>query len=155
MTWLNWSLKFHPGLRTIPRLILTHNTQDFCSMNAYFFCVIVHVQMWCVYSIACRLNPKKNLSILYVFKSGFTLSCFEFLVQIAFFMFFIKNSFRGIFARSLWLSSSHKNGLKQKMKTQNSDRNFRDCLATVSRVKSSHEKFSTSEAFFANNFTRS
>ena len=111
-------------------------------------------------NVMCILNclsikPKKNFSILYVFKSVFTLSCFEFLVQIAFFMFFIKNSFKGIFARSLWLSSSHKNGLKQKMKTQNSDRNFRDCLATVSRVKSSHEKFSTSEAFFANNFTRS
>ena len=155
MTWLNWSLKFHPGLRTIPRLILKHNTQDFCSMNAYFFCVIVHVQMWCVYSIACRLNPKKNLSILYVFKSVFTLLCFEFLVQIAFFMFFIKNSFRGIFVRSSWLSSSSENGLRQNMKTQNSDRNFRDCLATISRVKSSREKFCASEAFFASNFARS
>ena len=106
MTWLNRSLKLYSELGTISHLILTHNTQDFCSMNAYFFCVIVHVQMWCVYSIACRLNPKKNLSILYVFKSVFTLSCFEFLVQIAFFMFFIKNSFRGIFTRSSWLSSS-------------------------------------------------
>ena len=27
MTWLNWSLKLHSGLRTIPHLILTHNTQ--------------------------------------------------------------------------------------------------------------------------------
>ena len=27
MTWLNWSLKFHSSLRTIPHLIHTHNTQ--------------------------------------------------------------------------------------------------------------------------------
>ena len=27
MTWLNWPLKLHFGLRTIPHLILTHNTQ--------------------------------------------------------------------------------------------------------------------------------
>ena len=51
MTWLNWSLKLHSKLRTIPHLIHTHNTQDFCSMNAYFIYVIVHVQMWCVYLI--------------------------------------------------------------------------------------------------------
>ena len=35
MAWLNWSLKLHFGLTTIPHLILTHNTQDFDSINAY------------------------------------------------------------------------------------------------------------------------
>ena len=58
MSWLNWSLKFHSGLRTIPHLVLTHNTQDFDSINVYLICVIVHVQMWCVCSITCWSNPK-------------------------------------------------------------------------------------------------
>ena len=78
MTWLNWSLKLHSGLITIPHLIHTHNTQDFCSISAYFICVIVHVQMWYIYSVACRSNLKRFLSILYVFESVFMLSCFEF-----------------------------------------------------------------------------
>ena len=78
MTWLNWSSKLHSRLRTIPHLILTHNTQVFCSMNAYFICVIVRVQMWCSCSIACQSNQKIFLSILYVFESVFMLSCFEF-----------------------------------------------------------------------------
>ena len=30
-----------------------------CSNNAYLICVIIHVQMWCVCSIACRSNPKR------------------------------------------------------------------------------------------------
>ena len=76
MTWLNWSLKLHSGLRTIPHLILIHNIQDFDSINAYLICVIVHVQMWFVCSITCRSNPKRFLSILYVFESDFILSCF-------------------------------------------------------------------------------
>ena len=70
-------------------------------------------------------------------------------------MFFIKNSFGGIFVRSSRLNSSCENGLRQNMKTQNLDRNFYDCLATVLRVKSSREKFCASEAFFASNFARS
>ena len=37
------------------------------SINVYFICVIVHAQMWCVCSIACRSNLKFFLSILYVF----------------------------------------------------------------------------------------
>ena len=69
-------------------------------------------------------------------------------------MIFIKKFFKGIFARNSRLSSSHENGLGQNMKTQNSDRNFRDYLATVSRVKSSREKFCALEAFFTSNFAR-
>ena len=67
MVWLNWSLKFHFDLRTIPHLVLTHDTQDFDSINAYLICVIVHVQMWCVCSITCWSNSKRFLSVLYVF----------------------------------------------------------------------------------------
>ena len=130
MTWLNWSLKFHSSLRTIQHLIHTHNTQDFCSMNAYFICVIVHVQMWCVYSIACRSNPKIFLSILYVFESVFYAFVLWVFVQIAFFMFFIKNSFGSIFVRSSQLSSSCENGLGK-----NENIKFQiETFATVSRL---------------------
>ena len=153
MIWLNWSLKLHFGLRTIPHLTLTHNTQDFCSMNAYFICVIAHVQMWCVYSIACRSNPKR-FWVFYMFFKVFL--CFRVLsFCLNFFMFYIKNSFRGIFMRSSRLSSSRENGLRQNMKTQNSDRNFLDYFTTVSRVKSSREKFCALEAIFVSNFAGS
>ena len=46
------------------------------SINAYLIYVIVYVQMWCVCSITCWLNPKRFLSIFYVFESDFVLSCF-------------------------------------------------------------------------------
>ena len=137
MTWLNWSLKLYSGLWTIPHLILTHNTQDFCLMNAYFICVIVHDQMWWVYSNACRSNPKRFLSILYIFESVYMLSCFKFLFNCIFF-FFIKNFFRVIFARNSRLSSSRENGLRQN--SENTKFQI-ETFTTVSRVKSSHEKF--------------
>ena len=57
---------------------------SFNSINAYFICVIVYDQMWCVCSITCLSNPKIFLSILYVFESVFMLSCFKFLFQNAF-----------------------------------------------------------------------
>ena len=47
-----------------------------CSNNVYLICVIVYVQMWCVYSITCWSNPKIFLSVLYVFESDFILFCF-------------------------------------------------------------------------------
>ena len=138
MTWLNWSLKLHFRLWTISHLILTHNTQDFCSMNACFICVIVHYQMWCIYSNACRSNPKIFLSILYVFESVFMHLCFWVFAKITFLMFFIKNFFIGIFARSSQLSSSCENGLRQ-----NSDKaKFKQKLSLLSRD------------YFASNFAR-
>ena len=112
------------------------------------------------WNVMCILNclstkPKNIFEYFICFLKCFYAFIFWVFVQIAFFMFFIKNSFRGIFVRSSWLSSSSENGLRQNMKTQNSDRNFRDYLATISRVKSSCEKFCASEAFFASNFARS
>ena len=47
-----------------------------CSNNAYLICVIIHVQMWCICLITCRSNPKRFLSVLYIFESNFILSCF-------------------------------------------------------------------------------
>ena len=122
-------MKLHSRLWTIPHLILTHNTQDFCSTNTYFVCVIVHDQMWCVCSIACQSNPKRFLSILYVFESVLCFCVLSFWSNYIFHVFF-KNFFRGIFARSLWLSSSRENRLRQNLKTQNSDRDFCNYFVT-------------------------
>ena len=101
MTWLNWSLKLHSGLCTIPHLILTHNTQDFDSINAYLICVIVHVQMWCVCLSTCSSNSKRFLSVLYVVESDFTLSCFLVFVQNAFLCFSSKTGSE-VFSREAW-----------------------------------------------------
>ena len=46
-----------------------------CSIIAYLICVIVHVQMWRVCLITCQSNPKRFLSVLYVFESDFILLC--------------------------------------------------------------------------------
>ena len=86
-------------------------------------------------NVMCILNcllikSKKIFEFFICFLKCFYAFVFWVFVQIVFFMFFIKNSLRGIFARSSRLSSSHENGLRQNMKTQNSDGNFRNCLAT-------------------------
>ena len=67
-----------------------HNTQDFDSMNAYLIYVIVHVQMWCVCSNTCWLNPKIFLSVLFVFESDFILSCLMVLFKMLFCVFLQK-----------------------------------------------------------------
>ena len=141
MTWLNWSLKLHFGLRTILHLILTHNTQYFCSMNVYFICVIVHVQMWCVYLITCRSNPKRFLSILYVFESVFMLLCFEFLFNCIFHVFHQKLLQRD-FCKKLVTKHFLRKWVKAKSrKYKISDKNFRDWIVTVSRVMLTCQKF--------------
>ena len=114
MTWLNWSLKLHSGLRTIPHLTLTHNTQVFDSMNAYLICVIIHVQMWCVCSNTWWSNPKRFFSVFFFFWKWF----YTFLVLIFFFpkyivVFFFKNMFRGCLARSSRLKASRKKCLRE------------------------------------------
>ena len=129
MTWLNWSLKLHSGLRTIPHLILTHNTQDFDSINAYLIYVMVHVQMWCVCSNTCWSNPKRFLSVLYVFESDFVLSCFQFLFKMHFCVF-IKTWFRGCFTRSSRLRASREMCLRE----IKSHIFHTETLATASRV---------------------
>ena len=130
MTWLNWSLKLHCRLRTFPHLICTHNTQVYCSMNAYFICVIVRVQIWCVYSIACRSNPKRIFEYFICFWKCFYAFVFWVFVHISYFMFFIKNSFRGIFARNSRVSSSRENKIGKNENNKFLDRNFHDCLTS-------------------------
>ena len=111
-------------------------------------------------NVMCILNylsikPKNIFEYFICFSKCFYAFVFWVFVQIAFFMFYIKKSFRGISWKSSRLSTSRKNGFRQTMKTQISDRNFCDCLTIVSWVKSSRKKFCTSESFFASNFTKS
>ena len=150
MTWLNWPLKFHFGLRTIPHLILTHNTQDFDSINAYLICVIVHVQMWCVCLSIYWSNPKGFFSDLYVFKVILYFCDFSFCSKWIF-VFFFKNWFRGLFAKRLRLSFSW-NVLKGNFKVTFSYRKSHYCLANISRLNSSHKMFLGKTGNFSNSY---
>ena len=100
-----------------------------CSNNVYLICVIVHVQMWCVCSNTCWSNPKRFLSVLYVFESDFVLSCFQFLFKMHFCVF-IKTWFRGCFARSSRLRASREMCLRE----IKSHIFHTETLATASRV---------------------
>ena len=69
----DWPLDFVPVVYDLIELIIEaslwsidYSTFDtytqhirLYSDNAYLICVIVHVQMWCVCSSTCWLNPKK------------------------------------------------------------------------------------------------
>ena len=139
MTWLNWSLKLHSSLRTIPHLILTHNTQDFDSINAYLICVMVHVQMWCVCSITCWLNLKIFFECFICFWMWFYTFMFLVFCSKFIFMFFFKNWFRGSFARSLRLRASRKTSLREIKYFSISYRESCYCLASISWLKPSRE----------------
>ena len=131
MTWLKWSLKLHSGLKTFPHLIHTQHTRFLFNECLFHLCDCTCSNVICI--LNCLLIKLKNIFEYFIcFWKCFYAFVFWVFVQIAFFIFFIKNSFKGIFARSSRLSSSHKNGLRQNMKIQNSDKNFRNCLATVS-----------------------
>ena len=106
--------------------------------NVYFICVIVHVQMWCVCSNTCWLNPKIFLSVLFVFESDFILSCHMFCSK-CIFVFFFKNWFRGCLARSLRLRASHEKGLREIIFFILSHRNSRYYFATTSWPTASRE----------------
>ena len=138
MTWLNWSLKLHSGLRNFSHLILTHNTQDFDSMNVYLICVIVHVQMWCVCSNTCWSNPKIFLSVLFVFKSDFILSCLLFLFKMHFCVF-LQKLVQRLSHKKLVTYSFPRKGLKGNklfhLVTQKLSRLYRDYLTTNSFLR--------------------
>ena len=105
MTCLNWSLKLHSRLWTIPHFILTHSTRDFVQIMSISF-MWLHILKCDVYAQnTCWSNPKRFLSvymflkvILYFHVSSFCSTCI--------FVFFIKNWFRGCFVRSSWLRAS-------------------------------------------------
>ena len=72
MTWLNWSLKLHSRLRTIPHLIHTHTTHmpNVQWMSYSFVRLYLSKCDVCVLNLIW-INPKRFLIILYVFGSDF------------------------------------------------------------------------------------
>ena len=66
MTWLNWSLKLHSGLRTILHLILTHNTQDLVQIMLISF-VWLYMFKCDVYAQILVDQIQKDFWVFYMF----------------------------------------------------------------------------------------
>ena len=114
MTWLNWSLKFHSSLRTIPHLILTHNTQDFVQIMPISF-VWLYMFKCDVYAQLLADQTQKDFWVFYMFlKVILYFHSLSFYSKCIFVLFF-KNLFRGIFARSLQLIPSREKIFREKL----------------------------------------
>ena len=131
MTWLNWSLKFHSGLKTISHLILTHNTQDFVQLMLISF-------VW-LYMIKCDMyahvladQTQKDFWVFYMFlKVILYFRAFSFCSKcIFFFLCFSSNWFRGCFARSSCLRASREMCLREIKKSHF----HTECLPTASQL---------------------
>ena len=131
MTWLNWAFKLHSGLRTIPHLILTHNTQDFVQRMLISF-----VWLYLFKCDVCMLNhmwikPKRFLFFLFAFGSDLYHSCFS-----KFFKLFLCE--KHVFWVFSWLISCLSSVTSERVQFASFsalDREFRDCFAAVSRVR--------------------
>ena len=112
MTWLNWSLKFHSGLRTIPHLVLTHNTQDFVQIMLISF-VWLYMFKCDVYAQVLADQIQKDFWVFYMFlKVILYFRDFSFCSKFIF-VFLFKNWFRGLFVRSLRLRASREMCLRE------------------------------------------
>ena len=129
MTWLNWSLKLHSGLRTISHLILTHNTQDFVQIMLISF-VWLYMFKCDVYAQVLVDQTQKDFWVFYVFLKVilyFYAFCF---CLICIFVFFFKKLVQSLFTRSSRLRASREMCLKEIKKSH-----FHiESLATASRV---------------------
>ena len=67
------SLKLHSKLWIIPHLILTHNTRDFVQIMSISFVWLYMFKCDVYAQYTCWSNPKRFLSVLYVFESDFVL----------------------------------------------------------------------------------
>ena len=111
MIWLNWSLKFHSSLRPIPHLILTHNTQDFVQIMLISF-VWLYMFKYDVYAQFLTDQTQKDFLVFYMFlKMILYFRAFSFCSK-CIFVLFLKNLFRGIFARSSQLRASREKRLR-------------------------------------------
>ena len=137
-------MKLYSGLRTIPHLILTHNTQVLVQLMLISF-------VW-FYMIKCDLyaqllvdQTQKYFWVFYMFLKVFL--CFRTLCFCSkcIFVLFFKNFFRGIFARSSRLSSSHKKRLRKKLENTKFQT---ETFVTILRLKASREKFCALDVFF-------
>ena len=129
MTWLNWSLKFHSGLWTIPHLILTHNTQDFVQIMLISF-VWLYMFKCDVYAQIFADQTQKEFWVFYIFLKVILYFCDFSFCSKCIFVFFFKNWFRGLFARSSRLRASHEMCLREIKKSQF----YTQSPATTSRV---------------------
>ena len=112
MTWLNWSLKLHSGLRTIPHLTLTHNTQDFVQIMLISF-VWLYMFKCDVYAQLLVDQIQKDFWVFYLFlKVILYFRIFSFCLK-CIFVFFFKNWFKGSFARSSRLRASREKCSKE------------------------------------------
>ena len=109
-----------------------------CSDNVYLIYVIVHVQMWYVCLSTYWSNPKRFLSVLYVLKVSLYFYDFSFCSK-CIFVFFFKNWFRGLFARSSQLRASREMCLREISKVTFSYRKSSYCLASISWLNPSRE----------------
>ena len=112
MSLLNWSLKFHSSLWTIPHLIFTHNTQDFVQLMLISF-VWLYMFKCDVYAQLLVDQTQKDFLVFYMFlKVILYFRVFSFWSK-CIFVFFSKNWFRDSFARSSQLRASHESSLRE------------------------------------------
>ena len=112
MSWLNWSLKLHSSLWTIPHLILTHNTQNFVQLMLISF-VWSYMFKCDVYAQVLADQTQKDFWVFYMFLKVFLyFRTFSFCSK-CIFVFFFKNWFKGCFARSSRLRASRKKSLRE------------------------------------------
>ena len=110
----DWPLDFVPVVHDLIELIIeaslwsmdystfdTHTQHTrLCSDNAYLICVIVHVQMWCVYSNTCWSKPKKIFECFICFwKWFYTFMSFVFYQNV--FCVFLQNLVQRLFREKL------------------------------------------------------
>ena len=107
----------------------TQHTRLLFNKCLFHLCDCTWSNVMCMFN-CLSIKPKKIFEYFICFWKCFYAFVFYVFGQIAFFMVLFKNFFRGIFPRSSRLSSSCENKLRQYLKTQNSGKDFRDCLAT-------------------------
>ena len=108
-------------------------------MNAYFICVVVHVQMWCVCAQPYVDQTKKIFVLFVCFWKWFVLPLFFKVFQI---VFVWKKCFLGVFVTHFICKLSWElNGpiLKFFSFTQKVSRLFRDCLASKAYQRNTSE----------------
>ena len=116
-------------------------------MNAYSICVIVHVQMWCAYSISWWSNTKIFLSILYVFENVFMFLCVQSFSKLSIF-FLVEKLFQKHFRE---YESTHENEEAIFSIFWNLHREFRNCFTGRSYLRNLSRCF---RGHFTSNFTR-
>ena len=129
MTWLNWSLKLHFGLRTIPHLILTQTLETSIQLMLISF-VWLYMFKCDVYAQVLVDQTQKDFWVFCIFlKVILYFLAFSFCSKWIF-VFFFKNWFRRLLARISRLKASCEMCLREIKRSHFRTEN----LATASRV---------------------